>query len=76
MEQINGVAPKKLLKEGVLTKNIDTFKEALRLGASVDEPFEEDESEMTFYELVLSTFGYHEFVKACLNAGCDGNYVS
>lgn len=74
MKQRVGIVPKKLLNEAVYTKNIDKFKEAIRLGASVNDLF--DESGRTVYELVLSTFGYSKFVKACLNTGCDVNYVS
>lgn len=77
METFDGIFPKKLLKEGFNEKNIDKFEEAIRLGAPVDEPFEGDESEKNVYELVLSTFGYSEFVNACIClAGCDVNYVS
>lgn len=66
----------KLLKEGFDTKNIKKFIKAIRLGAQLDVPFEDDESLMTVYELVLSKYGYFKFVKACINAGCDVNYVS
>lgn len=65
-----------LLKEGFDSKNIGKFQHAISLGAHLNEPFENDECVMTVYELVLSTYGYFKFVRACLNAGCDVNYVS
>lgn len=76
MNTMDGIIPKQLLKEGFYEENIEKFEEAIRLGAHLDQPFEDDESEETVYELVLSTFGYSKFVKACINAGCNVNYVS
>lgn len=73
---MDGNIPKKLLEAGFNKKNIEEFEEAIRLGANLDEPFEDDASESTVFELVLSTFGYSQFVKACLDAGCIMNYVS
>lgn len=80
MDTIHAISSKsdiqQLLKEGFDTMNIRKFQMAISLGANLDEPFEDDEYAMTVYELVLSKYGYFKFVRACINAGCDVNYVS
>lgn len=81
MKLIEGIASKaeiqKLLKVGFDEKNIEKFEEAIWLGAKLNEPFVDGETEKTAYELVLSTFGYSEFVSACHKGmECEVNYVS
>lgn len=65
-----------LLIEGFTLKDLDKFEDAIEYGAELNVPCEDEESKMTMYEMVLSKPGYFEFVRTCINAGCDVNYVS
>lgn len=66
----------KQLTKAFESNNLTKFKDAIDKGAQLNVPIESDYAKRTMYEMALSTPGYYQFVHACINAGCEVNYVS
>ncbi|KAL7738850.1 hypothetical protein ACLKA6_001303 [Drosophila palustris] len=58
------------------TEDLERFHHALDLGAQPNLISNDDVSNMSVYEKVLSKSGSAKFIRACINAGCDVNYVN
>lgn len=56
-----------------MEQNINKFRAALTIGAN---PLNKDNMFLTVFEKALETPGCCEYIKECLQHGCDPNYVS
>ncbi|XP_051858782.1 transient receptor potential cation channel protein painless-like [Drosophila albomicans] len=65
------------LEDAFEAKDLDGFKRAITRGAQPNlSSKRDDDNQMTIFEKALSTRGRRTFIEACLNAGCDPNYVN
>lgn len=60
------------LSKALEIRDLNAFRQALEYLANPNEP---DGNGITIYEKTLSSPGCAEFVKLCLAAGCNPNYV-
>lgn len=64
------------LWEAFKAGDFERFNNAIDLDGQLNLIADDDIYSMSVYETVLSTSGSAKFIKACIEAGCDVNYVS